>query len=62
MPEEHKNMHDPDLDEWLDMIARDIAANRNIADIPEALATAMRRALNETSVALAELLDGEVAI
>ena len=50
------------LQAFLKTLDREIAAQRNIGDLPEALATAMRRAMNETSVALDEILDGEVPI
>jgi len=42
------------VDPWLDHIDRDIAAGRNIGDLPQGLLAEMRRAVIEVSVDLDE--------
>jgi antitoxin PrlF len=54
--------HDPALAAFLGLIEKDIAAGRNIRDLPAGVATALRRAMKEVQVDLNEKLEGEVAL
>jgi antitoxin PrlF len=53
---------DPALAAFLGLIERDVAAGRNVRDLPAGLAAALRRAANQVRVELDEKLEGEVAI
>jgi antitoxin PrlF len=53
---------DPALAAFLRLIEKDIAAGRNLRELPSGIAAAMRRALKEVPVKLDETLDGEVAL
>jgi antitoxin PrlF len=53
---------DPALAAFLRLIEKDIAAGRNLRELPSGIAAAMRRALKEVRVKLDETLDGEVAL
>jgi antitoxin PrlF len=53
---------DPALATFLRLIEKDIAAGRNLRELPSGIAAAMRRALKEVRVNLDETLDGEVAL
>ncbi|MGH6619322.1 MAG: type II toxin-antitoxin system PrlF family antitoxin [Alphaproteobacteria bacterium] len=53
---------DPALAAFLALIEKDIAAGRNIRDLPPAVAAAMRRATKGIPVDLDEKLEGEVAL
>jgi len=52
----------PALASFLGLIEKDIAAGRNLRDLPAGVAAAMRRAMKEARVDLEEKLKGEVAI
>jgi antitoxin PrlF len=54
--------HDPALAAFLGLIEKDIAAGRNIRDLPAGVATGLRRAMKEVQVDLNEKLEGEVAL
>jgi antitoxin PrlF len=54
--------HDPALAAFLGLIEKDIAAGRDIRDLPAGVATALRRAMKEVQVDLNEKLEGEVAL
>ncbi len=53
---------DPALAAFLGLIERDIAAGRNLRDLPAGLAAAMRRAMKEVRVDLDDKLEGDVAL
>lgn len=53
---------DPALAAFLGLIEKDIAAGRNLRDLPAGVAAAMRRAMKEVSVDLKEMLEGDVAL
>ncbi|MFI4988336.1 MAG: type II toxin-antitoxin system PrlF family antitoxin [Alphaproteobacteria bacterium] len=53
---------DPALAAFLGLIERDIAAGRNLRDLPAGVAAVMRRAMKEARVDLDEMLEGEVAL
>jgi antitoxin PrlF len=53
---------DPALAAFLGLVAKDIAAGRNIRDLPPSLAAAMRRVLKNARVDLGEALEGEVSL
>jgi antitoxin PrlF len=54
--------HDPALAAFLGLIEKDIAAGRNVRDLPAGVAAALRRAIKEVQVDLDEKLEGEVAL
>jgi antitoxin PrlF len=53
---------DPALAAFLALIEKDIAAGRNLRDLPAGLAAALRRAMKEARVELDEKLEGDVAL
>ena len=53
---------DPALAAFLGLIEKDIAAGRNVRDLPAGLATALRRAMKELRVDLGGTLEGDVAL
>jgi antitoxin PrlF len=53
---------DPALVAFLGLIKKDIAAGRNIRDLPASVIAAMRRAMKEVRVDLNENLEGDVAL
>ena len=53
---------DPALTAFLKLIERDIAAGRNLRELPAGIAAFMRQALKRGRVDLDEPLDGEVAL
>jgi antitoxin PrlF len=54
--------HDPTLAAFLGLIEKDIAAGRNLRDLPAGVVAAMRRAMKEVRVDLDEKLEGDVAL
>ncbi|HYS49965.1 MAG TPA: hypothetical protein VEM36_14435 [Xanthobacteraceae bacterium] len=52
---------EPALRTFLAVIRKDIAAGRNMRDLPAGLARALRRAAKEVPVDLDEQLEGDVA-
>ena len=54
--------HDPTLAAFLGLIEKDIAAGRNVRDLPAGVDAAMRRAMKEVRVDLDEKLEGDVAL
>lgn len=54
--------HDPALWAFLDLIEGDIAAGRNVRDLPAGLAAALRRAAKHVRVDLDETLEGDVGL
>jgi antitoxin PrlF len=53
---------DPALAAFLGLIEKDIAAGRNVRDLPAGLATAMRRAMKASKIDLDEKIEGNVAL
>jgi antitoxin PrlF len=53
---------DPVLGAFLDVIRKDLAAARNVRDLPPRLAARMRKLIKVVPVSLDETLDGDVAI
>jgi antitoxin PrlF len=53
---------DPALLAFLALIEKDIAAGRNVRDLPPRLTTAMRKAMKQVRVDLDERLEGEVSL
>lgn len=53
---------DPALAAFLELIEKDIAAGRNLRDLPAGLAAAMRRAMKQVRVDLDDKLEGDVAL
>jgi|SRR5579863_8689988 len=53
---------DPALAAFLGLIEKDIAAGRNVRDLPAAVMASLRRALREVRVDLDEKLEGDVAL
>ena len=53
---------DPALAAFLGLVEKDIAAGRNIRDLPPSLAAAMRRALKKARIDLDQTLEGDVAL
>jgi antitoxin PrlF len=53
---------DPALTAFLRLLENDIAAGRNLRDLPAAVATSLRRAMKEVPVDLDERLEGETAL
>jgi antitoxin PrlF len=53
---------DPALAAFLALIERDIAAGRNIRDLPAGIGTELRRAAKRVRVDLGETLEGKVAL
>lgn len=53
---------DPALAAFLGLIEQDIAAGRNLRDLPAGLTAALRRAIKEVRADLDEKLEGEVAL
>jgi antitoxin PrlF len=54
--------HDPALAAFLGLIEKDIAAGRNVRDLPAGTASALRRAAKGARVDLDETLEGDVAL
>jgi antitoxin PrlF len=54
--------HDPALAAFLGLIEKDIAAGRNVRDLPAGTAAALRRAAKGARVDLDETLEGDVAL
>ncbi len=54
--------HDPALAAFLGLIEKDIAAGRNLRDLPIRVAAVMRRVMKEIEVDLDENLEGDVAL
>jgi antitoxin PrlF len=54
--------HDPTLVAFLGLIEKDIAAGRNVRDLPAGVAAAMRRAAREVRVDLQEKLEDDVEL
>jgi antitoxin PrlF len=54
--------HDPAVTAFLQLIEKDLAAGRNLGDLPAGLTAAMRRAAKEVRVDLDENLEGEVSL
>jgi antitoxin PrlF len=53
---------DPVLTAFLRFLENDIAAGRNLRDLPTVVAAALRRAMKEVRVDLDERLEGEAAL
>jgi antitoxin PrlF len=53
---------DPALVAFLELVEKDIAAGRNVRDLPSGVASALREALKQAPVDLGEPLDGDVAL
>lgn len=53
---------DPAVAAFLRLLEKDIAAGRNVRDLPAGLTTAMRRAAKDVRVNLEEELEGDVAL
>ena len=53
---------DPALAAFLALIEKDIAAGRNIRDLPAGIGTELRRAAKRVRVDLGETLEGKVAL
>ncbi|MFI5023990.1 MAG: type II toxin-antitoxin system PrlF family antitoxin [Alphaproteobacteria bacterium] len=53
---------DPALAAFLGLIEKDIAAGRNLRELPAGVAAAMRRAMKEARVDLEEKLEGDVVL
>jgi antitoxin PrlF len=53
---------DPALGAYLGLIEKDLAAGRNVRNLPAALTAAMRRAMKQVKVDLDEKLDGDVVL
>ena len=53
---------DPALAGFLGLIEKDIAAGRNLRDLPVGVAAAMRRAKKQVPIDLDEDLEGDVAL
>jgi len=53
---------DPALAAFLGLIEKDIAAGRNLGELPASVAAAMRRAMKKIRVDLDEKLEGDVAL
>jgi len=53
---------DPALAAFLGLIAKDIAAGRNVGDLPAGVIAAMRRAMKKIRIDLDETLEGDVAL
>ena len=54
--------HDPALAAFLGIIEKDIAAGRNVRDLPAGVAASLRRALKDVAVDLGEKIEGDIAI
>ena len=54
--------HDPALAAFLGIIEKDIAAGRNVRDLPAGVAASLRRALKDVPVDLGEKLEGDIAL
>jgi antitoxin PrlF len=53
---------DPALVAFLNLIEKDIAAGRNVKNLPAGVLAALRRVMEEVRVDLAEKLEGNVAL
>ena len=53
---------DPALAAFLGLIEKDIAAGRNVRELPAGVVAAMRRALKKSRIDLDETLEGDVAL
>lgn len=53
---------DPALAAFLRLIEKDIAAGRNLRNLPAGVAATMRRAIKEVRVDLDEMLEGDVPL
>ncbi|MBV9220806.1 MAG: type II toxin-antitoxin system PrlF family antitoxin [Methylobacteriaceae bacterium] len=53
---------DPALVAFLELIERDLAAGRNVRDLPPDIAAALQRTMSEVQVDLDEKLSGDVAL
>jgi antitoxin PrlF len=53
---------DPALGAFLKLIENDIAAGRNVRDLPASMAAALRKAIKQAPADLNEPLDGDVAL
>jgi antitoxin PrlF len=53
---------DPAVAAFLRLLEKDLAAGRNVRDLPAGLTTAMRRAAKDVRVNLEEELEGDVAL
>jgi len=53
---------DPALTAFLGLIEKDIAAGRNVRDLPAGLAASLRRAIKKVPVDFTETLEGDVAL
>ena len=54
--------HDPTLAAFLGLIEKDIAAGRNVRDLPAGVVAALRRAIKEVRTDLDQKLEGDVAL
>jgi antitoxin PrlF len=57
-----KEHRDPALSAFLTLLQKDIAAGRNVHDLPADVTKALRRAMKEVAVDLDEHLEGDVAL
>lgn len=53
---------DPALAAFLGLIEKDIAAGRNVGELPAGVVAAMRRAMKKIRIDLDETLEGDVAL